>query len=92
MSKSRHERLGQCRVRVESVDYNLFLVDPDNRLRGGDGIAMIGVGKQGGFGEELATTRGMQDHKVVIDGAADQTEPTALDLVDRRSRITLAEQ
>jgi hypothetical protein len=34
----------------------------------------------------------MQDHKVVIDGAADQTEPTAFDLVDRRSRITLPEQ
>jgi len=50
---------------------------------------MIGVGKQGGFGEKLTATRGMQDHKVVIDGAANQPEPTAFDLLDRRSRITL---
>jgi len=81
-----------CRVRAESVDYSHFLIDQDTRLRGGDGIAMIGVGKQRGFGEEFAPTRGMQDHKVVIDGAPDQTEPTAFDLVDRRSRITLPEQ
>lgn len=71
--ESRHERLGQCRVRAESVDYNLFLINPDTRLRGGDGIAVIGFGKQGGFSEEFALARGMQDHKVVIiDCAADQ--------------------
>jgi hypothetical protein len=34
----------------------------------------------------------MQDHKVVIDGATDQTQPIALDLVNRRSPMTLPEQ
>ena len=29
---------------------------------------------------------------MVIDGAADQTQPTALDLVDGRSRVALPEQ
>ena len=53
---------------------------------------MIRVGKQGSFGEELAATCGMQDHKVVIDGAADQAKPTALDFVDRRSPIAMPEQ
>jgi hypothetical protein len=92
MSKSRHECFGQSRVRAKSVDYNLFLVDPNTRLCGGDRIAVIGVGKQRGFSEELATTRGMQDYKVVIECAADQAKATAFDLVDRRSRITLAKQ
>ena len=59
--------------------------------RGGPGIAMIGLGKRGDFGEEFAATRGMQDHKVVIDCAADQTKPTAFDLVDRRGPVPLLE-
>ena len=62
------------------------------RRRGGDGIAVIGIGEQGGFGEELAPAGGMKDHQMVIDGAADQAQPTAFDLVDRRRRVTLPEQ
>jgi hypothetical protein len=61
-------------------------------LRGGDGIAVIGFGKQRGFGEELAPARGTQDHQTVIDGAANQAKPTALYLVDRRRPVALPEQ
>jgi hypothetical protein len=41
---------------------------------------MIGVGKHGGFSEESASASGVQNHKVVIGGAANQAKPTAFDL------------
>jgi hypothetical protein len=34
----------------------------------------------------------MQDHQMVIDGAADQTKPTAFDLIDRRRPVALPKQ
>jgi hypothetical protein len=34
----------------------------------------------------------MEDHQMVIDGAADQAKPTAFYLVNRRSPVALPEQ
>ena len=44
------------------------------------------------FREELAPTRSMEDHQMIIYGAADQAKPTAFDLVDGRSPVALPEQ
>ena len=80
------------RVRAHRLHHDLLRIDPNARWRGGDGIAVIGIGKKGGFGEELAPAGGMKDHQMVIDGAADQAKSTTFDLVDRRRLITLTEQ
>jgi hypothetical protein len=53
---------------------------------------VIGVGEQRGFREEFASASGMQDHQMVIDGAPNQAQPSAFDLVDRRRRVALPEQ
>jgi hypothetical protein len=53
---------------------------------------VIGFGKERGFGEELASARRMQDHEMVIDGAADQAQPTAFNLIDRRRPVALIKQ
>jgi hypothetical protein len=34
----------------------------------------------------------MQDDQMIIDGTADEAQPTVLNLVDRRRRVTLPEQ
>jgi hypothetical protein len=53
---------------------------------------VIGFGKKRGFGEQLTPARGMEDHQMVVDGAADQAKPTAFDFVDCRSPVVLREQ
>ena len=78
-------------VRSASIT-DRFRIDPNSRLRGGNGIAVVGFGKERGFGEELAPARRVEDHQMVIDSAADQAKPTAFDFVDRRSPVALPEQ
>jgi len=91
-AKLRHERFGELGVRAERVHHGFLGIHPNTRLCGGNGIAVIGVGKEGGFGEELAPTSGAQNHQMAIDGAPDQAKPTAFDLVDGRSRVALPEE
>ena len=93
MGQPGHERLGERRIRPQRFHHDLFRVHPDARRRGSYGIAMIGVSEQRGFSEELATTRRVKDHQMmVIDGSANQAQPTAFDLVDGRSRVALPEK
>jgi hypothetical protein len=68
------------RVRAERFHHDRFWIDPNTRLRCGYGIAVVGVGKERGFGEELAPMRCIEDHQMVIDSAADQAKPTAFTL------------
>ena len=62
MGEPRHEGFRKRRVRAERLHHDRFRIDPNSRLRGGDRIAVIGFGKEGGFGEELALAGRMKDH------------------------------
>jgi pimeloyl-ACP methyl ester carboxylesterase len=58
----------------------------------GDRVAVIDLGEQGSLGEQLASPCGVERHQMVIHGPAHAPDPTALDSVDCRRRILLAEQ
>ena len=55
-------------------------------------LAMVGLGKQRRFREKLAAARRVQDDEVIVAGAADETQPAAVDPIDRDGPVALIEQ
>lgn len=92
MCESRHQGLGQQVIRSERIHHRRLRINPNAGLRGGYGIAVIGVCEKRCFRKQLAPAGRVEDHEMVIDGAADEAKPTAFDLVDRRRSVPLLEQ
>ncbi len=92
MREARHERLGERGVRAHCLHYGRLGIDPDPGWRGGDCVAVVILGKEGGFGKELTPARGMENHQVIIGGAPDEPQPAAFDLVDCPSPVALLEK
>ena len=92
MGKTGHERCCEHRVGVECLHHFRLRVNTNSRRRSGDGIAVVGFCEEGGFLKELASARGMENHKVIVDAASDEPKPTAFDFVDRGGPVALFEQ
>src|SRR5947208_349974 len=92
MCESRHQRLGEQGIGSERIHHLRLWINTNAGLRCRYGVAVIYLRKKGGFRKELAPAGRMKDHEMVIDGAPDEAEPTAFDLVDRRRSVPLLEQ
>lgn len=92
MGEAGHESCCEHRVGSERLHHLRLRVNPNSRRRGRDGIAVVGFREQRGLRKELASARGMEDHKVIIDGASDEPKATAFDLVYRGGLVALFEQ
>ena len=71
MGEAGHERWCEYRVGSERLHHLRLRVNPNSRGFGRDCIAVVGCCEKRGFREELASTRGMEDHKMIVDGASD---------------------
>ena len=83
---------GECQVRAKRGHDACLWINPNAGWPGSDGIAVVGLREKRSLSEKFTPAGGMQDDEMVIDSAAEEAEPTALDLINRRGGVALLEQ